>query len=310
MNIFRQRLDAVARDQVIDRRDLQDLKSALVASKEAAPNSQDVRTGEHLLGFLDTFQTTTQIRYTVQDPPQAVLYSFTLTPNYSENDTVPGNTPEEQVAHLSQNDSLPETNDDNSRCGAASLLNAWLLTGGRFEDAARRLGMPSTQQSMTYGNVHRLQEAIYDRANYNGVPGLTTELSYTHRDGQLVTSTLGGEITTGAELLGLKTQPLTGTNTQRLHERKAAVESFLNQNYRGVLLVGVHLDTASGEVRTVSNNRPQNHFVTAYRRNGAYTLVDTGASDNGARNSARTLDRRQVEDLIMQGQGHVVGLTR
>jgi hypothetical protein len=125
-----------------------------------------------------------------------------------------------------------------------------------------------------------------------------------------MSSNLGGEILTGAHLLGLSAQPLTGTYTARLHERKAAVESFLNQNYRGVLLVGVHLDTASGKVQTVNQNRPQNHFVTAYRRNGTYTLVDTGASDNGARNSARSLHREQVEELIMQGQGHVIGLSR
>lgn len=309
-NIFRQRLDTVSRDQVIDRRDLQDLKTALQASKEVAPNSQDVHTGEHLMGFLDTFKTTTHIRYTVQDHSQPVLYSFALTPNYSEADAVPGQTPEEQVAHLSQNDSLPETNADNSRCGAASLLNVWLLTGGRFEDAARRFGLPSTQHSLTYGNAHRLQEAIYNSVNRDGVAGLTTQLSYTHRDGQLVTTQFGGEITAAAEILGLKIFPLTGTTTHTLHERKAAVDTFLNQNYRGALLVGVHLDQSSGELLSVNANRPQNHFVTAYRRNGTYTLVDTGASDNGARNSSRTLDRKQIDALIMQGQGHVVGLAR
>jgi hypothetical protein len=69
-NIFRQRLDTVSRDQVVDRRDLQDLKTALQASKEATPKGQDARTGDHLMGFLDTFKETTHIRYTVQAPPR------------------------------------------------------------------------------------------------------------------------------------------------------------------------------------------------------------------------------------------------
>ncbi|MBF2052881.1 MAG: hypothetical protein IGS03_05365 [Candidatus Sericytochromatia bacterium] len=205
---------------------------------------------------------------------------------------------------------MPETLSDDSRCGAASLLNAWLLLGGRFEDAAGRLGLSVSQRSLTYQNIHLAQDALYRHSNTNDRDGLTLGLSYTHRQGQILSVTLDNEIQDAIQLLGLKAQPLSGETVDGFNQRRASVGRFIARNPFGVLLTGIHLDTRSGALKAVSDQYPMNHFVVIHRQGGAFYLVDTGASDNGMGNSRRQLSSDEVERFVYNTPAHVIGLTR
>lgn len=301
---FQERLVNAAQDQIIDRREWQELRA--LGQRAIDGKHSDDWIARHTLNYLDQFKGQTRIQYGI--PGQTLNFSFT--PAYSELDSIPGNSPAEIVSHISQSDNLPETTSDNSRCGAASLLNAWLLLGGRFEDAAGRLGLSASQRDLTYQNMHLAQDALYQRSNTNGRDGLTSGLSFTHSQGQILSVTLDDEIQSAIQLLGLKAQPLSGDSVADFNQRRGSVGRFIARNPFGVLLTGIHLDTQSGELKAVSRQHPMNHFVVIHRQGGAFYLVDTGASDNGVGNSRRQLSADEVERFVYNTPAHVIGLTR
>ncbi|PKL75934.1 MAG: hypothetical protein CVV27_12810, partial [Candidatus Melainabacteria bacterium HGW-Melainabacteria-1] len=241
--------------------------------------------------------------------PGATL-NFAFTPTYSEADEIAGKTPAEQVANISQSDTLSETQQDAHRCGAGALLNAWLLLGGSFQQAAMRLGLSTQQRSLTYQNMHMAQEALYTHSNTDGRDGLTSSLNYSHRQGQIVSSRLSQEVAVAIDHLGLKATPLMGPTTESLHQRQSAVAQFFSQHPQGVLMAGIHLDPDSGVLHSVSDQHAMNHFVAIHREAGDFYLVDTGASDNGAGNSRHKLSSEDMQGFIYQTPAHVIGLTR
>lgn len=306
MGNFRTTLIQLSQDKVIDRVDLERLREvgAKVREDKKTAKSDDAWIAKQVLGYLDKFTDATNIRYGI--PGQTL--EFTLTPAYSESDRIPGDSVRAQLSYVSQSDNLPETDDDHQRCGAASLMNAYLLLGGDFFEASRRLGLDNSSE-LTYGNLHRAQEALFDAADSGG-NGLSSSFSYTHRKGDIVSVTLNGEVTTALDKLGLKGEPLLGSTIKTMHDRTEAVKAFWEKSPEGVLLTGVYLDTATGALRSPGDNEAQNHFVTVFRDSAGHYLLDTGASDNGRGNSLHNLSPEQIDGFVNRTSGHVIGVSK
>lgn len=301
---FRATLIQLSQDHLIDRADWQTLKAA-GAEANKHKGSADASLARQVLAFLDSTSGVTRIRYGI--PGQKLEFDFT--PAYAEGDPIPGATPLEKVGNISQRDNLPETVSDGSRCGAASLLNAWLLLGGSLGEANRKLGLSGDE--LTYANLHKAQEALFVTVNTDGNDSLSSSFGYTYRGDTLISTELRGEIKQGIDKLGLKGDLLTGSAVSSLSQRQQAVDSFWKSHPEGVLLTGVYLDTATGALRSPSAAEPQNHFTVIFQQQGQlYYLADTGASDNGANNSLHKLSQDQLAGFVYQSSGHVIGLTR
>ncbi len=301
---FKESFIAAAQDQLIDRREWAELKHlGQQAIKEKAP---DAYIAKHALPYLDQFQQKTRIQYGI--PGQAITFDFT--PAYSELDGVPGATAREQVQYLSQSDNLPQTKSDAHRCGTGALVNSWLLLGGSFESLAQKLNLSPDQQSLNYQNVHLAQDALYTHANTNGQDGLTTSYQYSYRGDRIVTPQFQGEIKAAIDLLGLEAKVLVGDHVSQVYQRRDKVERFWQEQPNGILLTGVHMNTQTGELSPPGSTAEINHFVAIYQHEGVYTLVDTGASDNGLGNSSQTLSAEQLEQFVHQAATHVIALHR
>lgn len=308
-NIFRKELIQASSDGVLDKAEWQALKKTAEAVKANEPKSADAHLANQVMPFLDSVQVQTRIGYTLNGPDKTQL-QFNFTPHYSESEPVPGRTPREQLNYISQRDTLPETNDEGNRCAAASMLNAFLLLGGSFSDAASRLGLPSQQREMTFGNVHRAQEALYDFASGGSSAGLSVELQQTHLNGQLLSVELQGDIVKAAQKMGLKATALHGKTPDTFHQREEAVKNLFYRNPSAVILVGVNLNQQTGALSTPDGQMPENHFVTVFRDQGKYYLADTGASDNGKGNAVRELSTDQLKTFVYQTPGSVLGISR
>lgn len=308
-NIFRKELIQASNDGVLDKREWQALKKTAETVKAEQSKSDDAQLASQVVPFLDSFQSQTRIGYTLNGPEKTKL-QFTFAPHYSESELVPGRTPREQVNYIAQRDNLPETNDESNRCGAASMLNAFLLLGGSFSEAASRLGLPSDQREMTFGNVHRAQEALYDFASGGSNQGLSVELLKTHLNGQLQSVELQGDIVKAAQKMGLKATALHGKTSDTFDQREEAVKNLFYRNPSAVLLVGVNLNQHSGTLSSPAENQPENHFVTVFRDQGKFYVADTGASDNGKGNAVRELSAEQIKAFVYQSSGSVLGISR
>lgn len=298
---FRSTLIQLSQDGVIDRLDLTRLKQT---AAQARKGSDDAWTAKQVLGFLDKYREATHIRYGI--PGQTLEFEFT--PAYAESDLIPGESTLEKLKNVSQSDTLSETDDDHQRCGAASLINAWLLLNGSFEEVNQKLGLERSE--LTYGNLHRAQESLFDKSNSDGQGGLRSSYSYSYSGDAVHNVTLGGEAAEAIRVLGLKAEPLTGKTVSGFDFRKESVTSFWQKQPQGILLTGVYLDTDSGELQSPDQEHPQNHFVTIFKEGSSYYLLDTGASDNGLGNSLHELSAQQLEGFVYQSSGHVIGLSR
>lgn len=301
MGNFRTTLIQLSQDKVIDRADLAHLRQI---GQSAPKGSAEAQMAGQVLGFLDEHSKAIQIRYGI--PGQTLEFDFT--PAYAESDLIPGDNPRDRLSQVAQGDTLPETNDEHQRCGAASLLNAWLLLGGSFDEASRKLGLPAGE--MSYANLHRAQEALFDQSNHDGGGGLSSSFSYTHRGSAILSVELSGEVSTALNKLGLRGTPLLGARVESMHQRQAAVDAFWQTHPEGVLLTGVYLDTGTGEIRSPSAAWPQNHFVTVFKDRSGHAMLDTGASDNGLGNSLHSLSPDQLAGFVYQSSGHVIGVTK
>ncbi len=308
-NIFRKELIQASIDGVIDKREWQALKKTAEAVKANEPQSGDAHLAGQIVPFLDSVQVQTRIGYTLNGPEKNQL-QFNFSPHYSESELVPGRTPREQINYLAQRDHLPETNDESNRCGAASMLNAFLLMGGSFSEAASRLGLPASQREMTFGNVHRAQEALYDFASGGRDQGLSVELIKTEVNGVLQSVELQGDIVKAAQKMGLKATTLNGKTKESFHLREETVKNLFYRNPSAVLLVGVNLNPTTGTLSTPDASLSENHFVTVFRDQGKFYLADTGASDNGKGNAVRELSADQLKAFVYQSSGSVLGISR
>lgn len=282
-------------DGVLDRQDYKQIRQE--AKKSAQMGEEDKQLSRHFLGFISKHKQFVKITYRFyRSTNDATRLDFFFAPNYSETEQVPGNTWAEVLSHISQNDTLSETQQDRFRCGASALLSAHFLLKQDFASAFNLIGVPLKLPRPTYQEVHLAQEALYNYANSDGKPGLVSAVRYAiFSDGRVDNPVSEGEIQKGADLLKLKLEPLIGATRSTLHQRKDVVQRFWRKHPQGVLLVGVYLDDKSGDVFPPSPNQIQNHFMLVFRQNNDYFWVNSGVSDNGG---GQALKKMSASDLL------------
>jgi hypothetical protein len=229
-------------------------------------------------------------------------------PGYSfdEDKKISGNNSQEIVANISQNDFLNNTVNDANRCGAGSLVNAYLLMGGRFEQSAEKFNI---NKDLTYKNIHLLQEKLYDYANNDGAVGLVSSYKYFYnKAGEIVESEPAGEMLSAASKLGLEIKPLTGKTVSTIYEKKEAIQEFFTDNPDGVLQVSVFLNTRTGKISGTANHS-ENHYVTVFSRNNKFFLADTGQQFNDQGKNIRELNPEEISELVYNNNGMISGLT-
>lgn len=177
----------------------------------------------------------------------------------------------EQLSYVSQLDLLEETRADHARCSTAATLNAYLLLGGSFEAAADRFGVG---RERTYGNMHRLQEALYHHANTDGEPGILGAARPRYEDGALV----GWELHEGDEYhdvlaaLGLRMERVYAQQEATPQDKRAAVEAWLAGPEPVVFIVGVDEDMR--RERFAPMHERGNHYVLVTRQAGRFYALD------------------------------------
>ncbi len=234
------------------------------------------------------------------------IFSFSKIQQYNEETKIPGNNMFEIISHISQNDKLNETNNDGFRCGAASLVNAFLLMGGNFEKITSKF---SLENKITYKNIHLLQEKIYNFANRDKNIGLVSSYRYYYDNtGKIYSSESNGEMYDAAGLLDLKIKPIIGSSVSSIYQRKTAVELFFKNNPQGVLQVSVCLNMETGDISGASKETP-NHFIIIFKRDDGFYIADTSQRNNGDGNHITKLTETRINDLVFNTVGIISGLT-
>lgn len=304
---FPQRLMQVVSDGVLDRVEYQMLKK----ESKYIVSTQEKQLARHFLNFLNQHKQFVRISYRFYhgQQTQPIHLNFYFAPNYTENEQIPGENWAEVLSHISQNDTLAETQADQFRCGAAALLSARFLLSQDFASAFQRLNLNLEMARPTYREVHLAQEALYHYANMDGKPGLVSAVRYTvYSDGRVAHPISEGEIQRGADLLGLKLLPLIGNTRATLYQRKAAVQNFWRHYPQGVLLVGVYLNQKNGEITPPSAPQTQNHFILIFRQWHAVYLLNSGVTDNGGGKALKLLNQHEQEIFIYQTKATLHGV--
>lgn len=298
-NSFRQ----FVKDGVLDKNEFNKLKDLA-----KNPNLDDKSVAEEMVGALGRYKDSKKIEYEIGDSKtkKVEVLSFDFTPNYTEDDKIEGSTPFEIVSNISQNDTLKETRNDDNRCNASSLLNAYLLMDGKFDSLAKKLGVGT---DLTYKNVHLLQEKIYNLGNTNGKDGISSgfEYDYTVSTGKITKATLKGELPVLLDKLGFKSVPIHGDNIKTITQNKNAVDNFFKENPRGVLDVGVYM-TKSGALIS-ANQSGQNHAILVFKKDNDFYLADTGKGGNANRSHIKKLSNEEMNNLVYNTKGVINGLT-
>ncbi len=307
--LFSAAFSKVAADKLVDRTELGQLRELKNHLQKTVPGSDEAKVAARTLQSLDQYKSQQLINHPVKQPDgKTVYFDFTISPLYSESELVPGKNPLEQVANLSQGDLLADTKQDNYRCAASTVLNAYLLLGGKFENLPAKLGLSVEHAEMTYANVHRVQEALYLQANINGGNGLNTSYSnrYDFQNGKVLLAEIVGESRIAAGKLGLKTHALTGNNRDSLNQRTHAVNAFLQANPQAA----IYLTVKGGPPVTAPRDfEKYDHAVTLYHDKGKFYLLDTGVNDNGGNKALTKLSPERVKELLYENQAYVFGLT-
>jgi hypothetical protein len=299
----------VTADGVLDRQDYKQIRQE--AKKTAQMDPEDQQLSRHFLGFISKHKQFVKITYRFyRSSNDATRLDFFFAPNYTETEQVPGNTWPEVLSHISQNDTLAETQQDRFRCGASALLSAHFLLKQEFSTAFSLIGVPLKLPRPTYQEVHLAQEALYNYANSDGKPGLVSAVRYAiYSDGRVSNPVSEGEIQKGAELLKLNLEPLIGATRKSLHQRKDVVQRFWRKYPQGVLLVGVYLDDQSGDVFPPSRSQIQNHFMLVFRQKNDYFWVNSGVSDNGGGQALKKMSAADLQRFLYATTATLQGAT-
>lgn len=275
------------KDKTIDRDEYNKLKE-LLKSAERSPNKSYVKANESIINMLmkkleegkEKNETELLINpfFFSQSYQEKIFETslFDFTPTYSENDIIEGETAFDIVSNITQSDALLETKTDGNRCAPSSLLNAYLLMGGNFEDLAKKFGV---EGDLTYKNVHLLQDKLYTNGNKdakpgfsNGIPSALTyefdklqkdldkldkefeEISKKYGSGSFKKESKSNkkpkeksELEILAQKMNLNVKPLIGLSNKKdtsgfyLTDRKKIVDDFFKANPKGTISIGVNL---------------------------------------------------------------------
>lgn len=308
-NSFNNSFRELVKDGVLNKADLGKLKE-IVNSPDLPKNSIDstiikLKTDNFVKNYKDT---TLFKNYLSRNPETQKIeeISFVFTPTYNEDDKIEGETPFEIVANISQSDALEETKNDGSRCSPSSLLNAYLLMGGKFEDIAKKFEVDT---DLTYKNVHLLQDKLYSVGKTNDRKGFSSSITYKVVDKKNhVVPEIGGEVKPLAEKMGMKVRALHGDTLNKEHLRKEAVDNFFKANPNGILEFGVYLDKKSGEV-IKGTKTTLNHGVVAFKQDNEFYLANTAILSNGTQKGIKKLSEQEMNDFVYTSEVDVVGLT-
>jgi len=303
---FREKFIEISqKDGDIDKLDLKYLKS--IANDDTL---SDTEFAKDTIKNLSKYKKRIKLEYNLFNPNnhQHQIIYFTLTPTYSEFEKIAGKNIKEIISNISQRDNLKETVGDGDRCASASMINSYLLLGGNFSFLAKKFNVGS---ELTYRNVHLLQEKLYNYGNLDKSPGIYSGYKYSsYSDGNIFNIRPSGEITILAQGAGIKVTPIIGDTKQNINSRKNQVLKFFKNNPISTIQSGVYLDIQTGDILKPRNESEQNHVITIFKYNNDIYFSDSGNVDNGDFNNARKMSNYELNELVYNTPGIVMGLTR
>jgi hypothetical protein len=303
-NIFRQTfIELSTIDGFLDKNDLRILKRLSLSSYIS-----DSDFAKETISNLSKYKTRTKLEYTIFDEEfdEERVLNFTITSTYSERDVIAGKSDIEIISNISQRDNLNETISDGDRCAAASVLNSYILMGGKFADLAKKYNVDTR---LTYKNVHLLQEKIYNAGNSDKSPGIYSGFKYIYYEtGEISNIRPSGEIIDLVKISGIKIKPILGNNLNSINSRKKQVENFFKMYPKSTIQVGVYLDLGNGSISNPLSLEQQNHVITIFKRNGIFYYSDTGNIDNGDGRNVKKMTSSEVYNLLYETSGIVMGL--
>ncbi|MFN4150430.1 MAG: hypothetical protein ACK4IX_05765, partial [Candidatus Sericytochromatia bacterium] len=294
---FREVFIKMAYDGIMDKKEINELK-------RISYNDSNNKLAEETLKNILKFKDRTKLIYSLQDynSRNFTKLEFTITPTYSEEELIPGNTPLEKISQISQKDNMSNTNSDEDRCGIASLINAYLYMNGDFTKLANKFNLSS---SLTYKNIHLLQDIIYKKSNTDNEAGIYSGYKYysSYQTGHISKIIPSGEIVTAANLVGIELLPLVGNNINTLSYKKNAVEKFFSNYPQGALIVGVKLNVETGLISRPESVEAQDHFITVFKHKNSFYLSDTSAINNGDGKNVRKMTKSELNNLVLNTDG-------
>lgn len=199
-----------------------------------------------------------------------------------------------KLSYVSQIDLLAETRADYARCSAAATLSAYLLLGGSFEAAAADQGVAG---ELTLGNVHRLQEALYRRADRDGEPGIFGASVARYDDQGRLTGWdrhADDEYQDILDALGLSRDRVYAPTEADKQDKRAAVQAWLDRPEQVVFVVGVDEDTE--RERFAPMHERGNHYVILFRWRDRFYALDSYRTPG--RSALVPLSDRDLEDNL------------
>lgn len=279
--------------------------SELLALSKTELEPEDKFLAQNLLQLLGNYPSLVRLSFHYTFAHRRSYVSFLFSPTYAEEETIVGVNPAQVLARISQQDILPETKGDDFRCGAAALLAAHYLLYRNWDAALSLVGVNSGP--LTYKRMHLAQEALYQMANSDGIPGLNQRVVYqTLANGEIRVYSNEGEIVTAGQKLRLKITPLNPSVQEKPREKSRAILDFWTLHPQASLLLGVYLDPETGEVSQPNeSNKVQNHFVLIFLQNQHIWMYNSGVLNNGLYTATHPLSVQEVEQLILQSKGMI-----
>lgn len=308
---FRQHLVELARDRVVDRIEFKKLTHTARGVQSADPDSEDAILAADVMQFLVEQKEAVELTYRLPSmgTAQQLDLTFTFVPTYSESEPIMGRNAREMVANISQADTLEDTTNDDNRCGTATLISAYLLLGGNFDNLARLIGLPAHQRRLSYENIHRAQEHLYLYANTDDEDGITAGFTYgIAPNGKIVDIAPTDEMKRAADKIKLRLFPILGETDKTKYLREKALNQFWSKNPQAILQVGVYLDESSGHVLAPTAAKDQNHFILVFRDRGHFYLLNTGMLNNGDGSVLREMTPQEVRAMLYSSDGTLNGL--
>ncbi len=198
----------------------------------------------------------------------------------------PGRDVLERLATVSQFDALEATSSDSLRALSAACLNAYLVLGGEFSAVARTFDINGKP---TYGNLHRLQDALYHEADRDGAPGLHASATPVYDTSDVLTDwSMRGddELHRLLEPLRMTSERLYGPTRATVTQKGERLMSLLTEDSTRVFLVGLALEPETRSLHALPEEDAENHYVLVLWRDSGFEVLDSWRPPG-----ARTLSR-------------------
>lgn len=182
----------------------------------------------------------------------------------------------ERLATLSQFDALAATSSDSVRSTTAACLSAYLLLGGEFAPVARTFDLASAP---TYGNLHRVQDALYLKANRDGEPGIRASATALYDTSDVLSdwSRRGDdELHRVLEPLGLSSERLYGPTLATATQKGERLMDLLTEDSTRVFLVGLSREPGTCTLHALPSDGVENHYVLVLWRESGFQVLDSG----------------------------------